>query len=464
MESNISLYELQQLIKNAVYIGTPDIYWVVAEVSEIKVNSFSGHCYLELIEKEKTGEGVKARIRATIWKNNYLLISSKLENTIGSPIASGTKILFKARVEYHELYGISLSITDIDPSFTLGEMEARRMAIINQLNEEGVFNMNKELEFPVLPQRVAVISSKNAAGYTDFINHLNSNNEGYSFKTTLFETVMQGEQTEESLLISLDKIGETVNEFDLVAIIRGGGSKSDLAWFDNYNIAFYITQFPLPVVTGIGHDKDVSVADMVAFQSFKTPTAVADHLIESFMEIEENLILFGSSIKEIANKQIKEAKQSLNEAIFELSASSTNITSIYRNRLFSLQNNIVSKSIGTLSKYLSIVETKRGQIDKSAAYMLKSWRETLELKIANAKETTNRYLKEKQVDIRILTEALNNMDPKNVLKRGYTLTYRDGVIIKDATNLSVNDIINTKFRDGNITSEIKKIDKAKKRL
>ena len=202
---------------------------------------------------------------------------------------------------------------------------------------------------------------------------------------------------------------------------------------------------------------------MVAFQSFKTPTAVADHLIESFLEIEENLILFGSSIKEIANKQINEAKQSLNETIFELSASSANITSAYRNRLFSLQNNIVGKSMGILSKYLSIVETKRGQIDKSAAYMLKSWKETLDLKIANAKETTNRYLKEKQVNIRILTEALNNMDPKNVLKRGYTLTYRDGVIIKDATNLSVNDIINTKFRDGNITSEIKKIDKTKKR-
>ena len=216
MKSNMSLYELQQLIKNAVYIGTPDIYWVVADVSEIKVNSFSGHCYLELIEKEKTGEGVKAKIRATIWRSNYLLISSRFENITGSPIANGTKILLKARVEYHELYGISLSIIDIDPSFTLGDMEARRMAIINQLNEEGVFNMNKELEFPVLPQRIAVISSKNAAGYTDFINHLNGNNDGYSFKTTLFETIMQGEHTEESLLISLNKIGETLNEFDLV--------------------------------------------------------------------------------------------------------------------------------------------------------------------------------------------------------------------------------------------------------
>jgi exodeoxyribonuclease VII large subunit len=464
MKSNVSLYELQQLIKNAVYIGTPDIYWVVAEVSEIKINSFSGHCYLELIEKEKTGEGVKAKIRATIWRNNYLLISSRFENSTGSPIANGTKILFKARVEYHELYGISLSITDIDPSFTLGDMEARRMAIINQLNEEGVFNMNKELEFPVLPQRIAVISSKNAAGYTDFINHLNGNNEGYSFKTTLFETIMQGEQTEESLLISLNKIGETLNEFDLVAIIRGGGSKSDLVWFDNYNIAFYITQFPLPVVTGIGHDKDISVTDMVAFQSFKTPTAVADYLIESFMEIEENLILFGSSIKEIANKQINEAKQSLNEAIFELSSSSTNITGIYRNRLFSLQNNLVSKSMGTLSKFLTTVETMRNQIDKSAAYILKRWSEVLDLKLASTKETTNTYLRNRQIDIRILTEGLNNMDPENVLKRGYTLSYRDGVIIKDVTNLSINDIINTKFRDGNITSEIKKIDKTKNKL
>ena len=459
MDSNISLYELQQLIKNAIFIGTPDIYWVVAEVSEIKVNSFSGHCYLELIEKEETGEGLRAKIRAIIWRNIYLLINNRFENETGYSISYGTKILIKARVEYHELYGVSLSVIDIDPSFTIGDMEARRRAIIKQLYSEGVFNMNKEVKFPVLPQRIAIISSMNAAGYTDFVNHLNSNDEGYSFKTTLFDTIMQGELTEDSILESFNKIGESTNDFDLVVIIRGGGSKSDLAWFNNYNIAYYITQFPLPVLTGIGHDKDISVTDMVAFQSFKTPTAVADHLIDSFSNIEENLFLFGSSIREMAREQLKETYMSVNTIILKLTTSSSVITDKYKSKLFLLQNILVSKSMSHLSQYYAHIGTLNVKLTNSSSYIIERWNEMLGIKIKTAKEATNLYLKNKQIELKVLAEGLNNLNPENVLKRGYTISYKNGKIVKDVSELSENEIIETLFRDGKITSEIKKIAK-----
>ncbi len=461
MDSNISLSELQQLIKNAVYIGTPDVYWVVAEVSEIKINNFSGHCYLELVEKEETGESFKAKIRAIIWRNKYLLISDRFENETGSGISIGAKILIKARVEYHELYGISLSVIDIDPSFTIGDMEVRRREIIKQLSDEGVLNMNKELSFPVLPQRIAVISSVNAAGYTDFYNHLRNNAEGYSFMITLFSSVMQGDLTEKSILESLDRIGETLAIFDLVVIIRGGGSKSDLAWFDNYNIAYYITQFPIPVLTGIGHDKDISITDIVAFQSFKTPTAVADYLIDAFLNIEEQLFTFGSTIREIVNKQIKEANKSVDVAILKLRSSTAITADAHKTRLSSLQNMLVSKSMRCLSQYYTDTGTLTMRLHNSSSYLLRKCNELLNIKIKTARDATNAFIKNREADLRITEKGLKNLHPANVLKRGYTISYKNGIIVKNVTGLAENDIIETHFRDGNISSEIKKITKKK---
>ena len=208
----------------------------------------AGHCYLELIEKHPDEKNVRARVKAIIWSKRYRFLKSFFENITGESLKEGLKILVKTKVEYHEVYGLSLVISDIDPSFTIGEMALKRQMIIKRLEEEGVFPMNKEIDFPVVPQRIAIISSKNAAGYSDFINHLDGNSYGYVFYTALFETVMQGTETEQSVISALDKIADYSGLFDLVVIIRGGGSQTDLSWFDSYNIAYHVTQFPLPVL------------------------------------------------------------------------------------------------------------------------------------------------------------------------------------------------------------------------
>ncbi len=272
-----------------MYLSIPQTLWVAAEISEINVNS-SGHCYLELIEKNPDEKNIRARIRGIIWNSRFGFIKSFFENITGETLRGGLKILVKAKVEYHELYGLSLVINDIDPAFTLGEMALKRQLIIRRLEEEGVFSMNKEMNFPLLPQRIAVVSSGSAAGYTDFINHLRGNSYGYIFYTALIETPMQGTETEQGVINALDKIANNAGLFDLVVIIRGGGSQTDLSWFDNYSIAYHVTQFPLPVVTGIGHEKNLSVTDLVANKSLKTPTAVADFLIDTMVSAENEMI------------------------------------------------------------------------------------------------------------------------------------------------------------------------------
>ncbi|TFG42591.1 MAG: exodeoxyribonuclease VII large subunit, partial [Bacteroidia bacterium] len=263
MNEKLSLTELQLIIKDSIYLAMPDMYWVIAEISEIKEN-YNGHCYLDLVEKHPDEVSIRSRVKAVIWSSRYRFIKSFFESSAGESLREGLKVLIRVKIEYHEIYGLSLVINDIDPAFTIGDMALRRQQILKRLEEEGVITMNKDLDFPVVPQRIAVISSSGAAGYVDFIKHLKWNSYGYAFYTVRFEAPMQGKETEAGLIKALDKIASHLDKFDLAVIIRGGGSQADLSWFDNYNIAFYITQFPLPVITGIGHEKDLSVTDIVA--------------------------------------------------------------------------------------------------------------------------------------------------------------------------------------------------------
>ena len=280
---HITLSELQRRIRLTVEEAFALPVWVGAEISELKVN-YSGHCYIELVEKGESDGVPKAQARATIWRSRYPQIAAAFMAATGQQLAAGTKILARATVSYHEIYGFSLNITDIDPSYTLGDMELRRQQTIAQLRAEGVWDMNRELAMPVPVQRIAVISSASAAGYQDFCNQLQAG--GYAFRTTLFEAVMQGAAAEESIVSALESVAAVAEGFDAVIIIRGGGSVSDLNCFNAYRLAAHVAQFPLPVITGIGHDKDVSVADMVAHTPLKTPTAVAAWLIDRMMQAE----------------------------------------------------------------------------------------------------------------------------------------------------------------------------------
>ena len=300
---HITLSELQRHIKQALEGALPLPVWVVAEVSELKVN-YSGHCYLELVEKSEPARGgtpiPRAQARAVIWRQQYAMLSAYFEAETGSRLATGMKILAKVLVSYHELYGLSLQITDLDASYTLGEVERQKQMTIAQLQADGVWDMNREQELPLLTQRVAIVSSAAAAGYRDFCNELQQG--GYAFRTTLFDAVVQGQAAEESICAALAAVAERQEGFDVVVIIRGGGSASDLSCFNSYRLCSYVAQFPLPVVTGIGHDKDTSVADMVAHTPLKTPTAVAAWLTERMARLEGWLTDAAMHLSELAVK------------------------------------------------------------------------------------------------------------------------------------------------------------------
>lgn len=285
-ESYISLSELQRRIKSAVETALPMPVWVAAEIAEVKVN-YSGHCYMELVEKAEPSASARrrgseavprAQARAVIWRSQYAMISSYFEAETGSRLEAGMKILARVLVSYHELYGLTLQIVDLDASYTLGEVERERRQTILRLQADGVWDMNRETAMPLLVQRIAVVSSAAAAGYRDFCNELRGG--GYAFVVTLFDAVVQGAAAEDSIVAALCAVAERAEEFDAVVLIRGGGSASDLSCFNSYRLCSYVAQFPLPVITGIGHDKDTSVADMVAHTALKTPTAVAAWLTE----------------------------------------------------------------------------------------------------------------------------------------------------------------------------------------
>jgi len=413
-DSKISLTELLGLVRDKIYEALPDAFWVIAEIAEMKVQT-AGHCYLELTGSDTPGGRVTGRARATIWASKYRSLSTFFNASTGIPLRAGISILFRATVEYHELYGLSLNISDIDPSYTAGDMALRREAVIRRLTAEGVISMNAGLHLVPYPRNIAVVSSSKAAGYQDFINHLMANPYGYIFKTTLFEAVMQGEETEASVTGALDMVAGEAGKYDAVAIIRGGGSTTDLSWFDSYAIAFHVTQFPLPVLTGIGHEKDQSVTDLAAWKALRTPTAVAGFLVERTLECENRIIGMAGELA----SAVTEALEAAGEQISSL-----------QNRITSTARLIVRVNSDRLGYHAETLRRSSGIVLQKAA------------------DITGR-----------LEGSLRHLDPAAVLKRGYTLTSRNGLIIRSAGNLEPGDIIITHFEKDTATSTVQQITK-----
>jgi exodeoxyribonuclease VII large subunit len=409
MNDKLSLTELQLVIRDSLYAALPGMYWVTAEISEIREN-YSGHCYLELVEKHPDEVNVRAKIKGVIWSTRYRFIRGLFESVTGDILKAGQKVLIRAKVEYHEIYGISLVINDIDPAFTMGEMAIKRQQIIRKLEEDGVFTMNKELELNPVPRRIAVISSENAAGYTDFVTHLSSNRYGYTFSVSLFDAAMQGADTEQSVTNALNRISEKTSLFDIVVIIRGGGSQTDLSWFDNYNIAYHITQFPIPVITGIGHEKDMSVTDLVAWRSEKTPTAVADFLIGSLVSFEENLQAMASGI--------------------------------------------ISNATGIIETGRRGLDTARLRLIPLARMMITSERAGISEMVRGIRTGIRNMIRENESSLQNMSSSLALLDPQNIFQRGYSITSLNGRIVRSVSFVKDEDIIETRFIDGSAKSKI----------
>lgn len=451
-----SLFEVSLRIKNTLEAEFPNTVWIVGEISEIKENP-SGHCYLELVEKDSDNDQPKAKARATIWSRNYRMIKPFFETSTGRRLGAGIKVLVQCVINYHPLYGLSVNIVDIDPTFTIGDLERIRQQTINRLIAEGVMGMNNEIPLPLLPKRIAVISSPTAAGFEDFGNQLHNNPYGYAFFVKLFAATMQGDKAEESIINALERINDSINTWDIVAIIRGGGSQIDLGCFDSYNIANNIAQFPIPVVTGIGHEKDVTIADMVAHTRLKTPTAVAEFFINQFVNAENWLVEanddFNDAVKQVIGLNVQTLSK-ISNRIIPLILKST------RNENIRLQK-LIHYNHDEATKFLSKSNLDLSRFTNRFNYQVK-------LAISTSNQVLKEYKKwltfEPKTRLSILTKELkqvernmHTVDPVNVLKRGYSITLYEGKPLKNGQDVNPNDEVKTILSSGQLVSVVKEV-------
>jgi exodeoxyribonuclease VII large subunit len=404
------------LVREAIETELPDEYWVEAELSECRENS--GHCYMELIEKDERTNTPIARASAKCWRQTWQMAKPYFERTTGQQLRAGMKVLLKVYAQFHEAYGFSWIVSDIDPTYTLGDMARKRQEIIRQLKEEGVFDLQRELRIPTFAKRIAVISAQNAAGYGDFCRQLEDNDYGFRFEVTLFPAIMQGEQVESSIIAALNAIYEaTVPDgspsapYDCVVIIRGGGATADLSGFDTLALAENVAQVPLPVITGIGHDRDESILDMVANTKVKTPTAAAALLIDNLRQVLD---------------RINSAQQHLTTAI------STKLSTL-NVQISSLQALIPTLALRTIGDQRHRIEMLESRLPVAIERRLTSQKHLLES----------------------LSLKLQGFDPQLLLSRGYSITLHNGRAVRDPKQLKAGDEIETRVEHGTIQSVVK---------
>jgi len=451
---SFSLLELNRLVKSTIESRFDSPVWLVAEINSI-TNHRSGHCYLEFIQKAKDSDQIIAQARATIWSTQYRMLSSYFQSVTNTSLSKGIKILVKVSIDFHELYGLSLNVRDIDPNYTLGDLERRKKEIIEKLNSEGIIDMNKSLELPEVIQKVAVISSPGAAGYEDFMNQIDSNKYGYSFDIQLFEADMQGANTENSVVNALNLIFDNDIEFDVITIIRGGGSKSDLSAFDNYNIAFHITQIPIPVISGIGHERDDSITDLVSHTKIKTPTAVANFVIDHNLKFETEMIILGDEIVENVKDYIRTQEMYLTGLGFELNKTKDILSKKYDNcnEIYYRLKNATKNSI--LEKKVQLDKSKQ-RLSREPNILIDNQISSLD-SIMKQIKTHKVHILEKEFNrFESVEHRLRLTDPKNVLKRGFSITKANGKVLTKKTNIKEGDEMETVMFDKKILSKVTK--------
>lgn len=425
--------------------------WVTAELSDLRING--GHCYMELVEKNGSGQTV-AKMRATIWQSIFTGIRRQFFQTTGKDIATGMKVMLRGNASHHSLYGLSFNVTDIDPRFTLGDIERIRREILNRLKQEGIIDLNRQLELEPVAQRIAVISAPGAAGYGDFINQLKNNGSGIVFYPVLIPAVMQGERTVSSVIEALDFIESTIDVWDCVAILRGGGATTDLIWFDNYELARRIASFPLPVIVGIGHERDRTVLDEIAHTRVKTPTAAASFLINEARNAYDKTLSLAKSVSSYVSERILGEKA----RIAALEAS-----------LPALVNLRITRENGKLNREFShIPAIVQGKIagEKSLLASIPKLIETLYAGILAEQKKKHRYaiesigfsaikcLEASKSNLDRMNDMLTVLSPQNTLKRGYSIVRINGKAIKKATDVRKDDKVSIRLNEGSIDAKV----------
>ena len=405
----ITLLELNGRVRSTLQFEMPDAYWVQAEISSISPSG-QGHCYLELVQKDATGRNFLAKAKANIWRGTWLKLKPYFEAQTGETLKVGMKVLLQVTVTFHEVYGYSLVVQDIDPTYTMGDMARRRKEILEQLEKDGVIGLNRELEIPALPQRIAVISSATAAGWGDFRNQLDGNIYGFRFYVKLFPAAMQGDDVERSVISALNAVAMRREDFDVVIIIRGGGAVSELSCFDSYNLAFNIANFPLPVITGIGHERDDTVADVVAYTKVKTPTAAAEFIINRVFDT-------ASELENLTRRMSDAITEKMNAEKVRIERMSQKLPSLF-----------------------AVLKTRQEQV-----------LETLWIRSVNG---VRNMLTVQAHKLEIVDKSLAAADPQVILRRGYSLTRLNGRAVRCASDLNKGDRLTTVFADGSVESEI----------
>ena len=441
-EKRLTLYELNNLVREVLECEMPDEYWVEAELSECR--EARGHCYMELIQKDERNATPIAKASARCWASKWMLVRPYFERTTGQRLHAGMKVLLKVYAQFHEAYGFSWIVTDIDPTYTLGDMARKRQEIIRQLKEEGVFDLQKELQLPLFCQRIAVISSETAAGYGDFCNQLADNPYGFKFKAQLFPAIMQGEGVEQSIIDALGRIFSEYSDysehsnysdcpFDCVVIIRGGGATSDMSGFDTLALAENVANFPIPIITGIGHDRDESILDMVSHTRVKTPTAAAAFLIDHLKTIMDILNDSQEQIVRLAQQKLAYYKSQFSAIAEVLPRLFSNVKVRQEARLDALNNRLILSSGGKLS---------------SLKAQLSTFAEHLPILL-------DRRLMAEKHRLQLIEEKAKSLDPALLLSRGYSITMKDGKIVRDPQALRHGDEIETRLEKGTIKSIVK---------
>lgn len=409
MNDALTLFELNHLIREILESNTDETYWVQGELSEGRVG-FGNHFYGELVQKNEKGDKLLAKARVTCWENVYNMLSLRFRHQTGESLRAGMQVLLKVTINFHEQFGYSLNIRDIDPNFTLGDMARRRKEILRQLEADGTIDDNKTLPMPLLVQRIAIVSSATAAGYEDFCNQLTHNEYGFSFHTRLFPATMQGTHVEESVIAAIQAIEAEIEQWDVIVIIRGGGATSDLSDFDNYPLAACITQCSIPVITGIGHERDETILDYVAHTHLKTPTAVAAFLVNHMAETASHLEVL---------------KQ-------EILLSAQNRMQLERQRL--------EKSAVVIPLAFSHIKEKEGN--------------KIVLITQKLQHAVCSHQEREKYRLQLLSQKISSLDPMLPLQRGYSITFCGNRIVKDITDLKEGDVLTTKMKQGEIQSKI----------
>lgn len=427
-DETLTLLELNSLVRMTIERTLNREYWVEAELSECRESK--GHCYMELIQKDEHSNTPVARAQAKCWRSTWAMVSPYFTRITGQQLHAGMKVRLKVYAQFHEAYGFSWIVSDIDPNFTLGDMARRRQEIIRQLRQEGIFDLQKELSLPLPCLRIAVVSSASAAGYGDFAAQLADT--PFAFQTRLFPATMQGEQVEQSIIKALNDIYSSLDMFDCVVIIRGGGATADLSGFDTLALAENVAQFPLPIITGIGHDRDESILDMVSHLRVKTPTAAAQHLIDQAEQLLQRIDRSEERITRYAQSRMELEQIRLGRLAERIPP------------LFSLVRTRQEARLDRLGQHLTALIQRR--LDRE--------QQRIELNQMQCAATSTQRIERERHRLELLEQRTRSLDPALMLRRGYSITTIGGVALRDPSQVRPGDLLLTQLEKGTLKSKV----------